>query len=250
MKTRTAVVAHAAGALLLGMASAAPAHEIHAPPDKGLPAAWDVLHAKVTTDGRDVVFRMQPRAEAGKRKPRPTGKFAGSQVQAYVWPTSLDPAAVGFEQKAGILAFAVTAHPDFDDTPLFDENGDGKVNNDGAKWHSHWVVLEKDESCGQNALKVTNIPAGAKPRLPRTWPGVPLLLDSPGWSPVFDGQGVSVRVPFDDIGALQGASFDAVTVALRVNANLHAPLLCVSDVYKVVSGNLSLPGKVAPASAP
>ena len=34
-----------------------------------------------------------------------------------------------------------------------------------------------------------------------------------------------------------------VTAGLRVNASVHAPLLCVVDVFKVASGNLSLPGK-------
>jgi hypothetical protein len=43
-------------------------------------------------------------------------------------------------RKSGILALAVTAHPDFDDTPLFDENADGDPANDGKSWHSHWVV--------------------------------------------------------------------------------------------------------------
>jgi len=32
-----------------------------------------------------------------------------------------------------------------------------------------------------------------------------------------------------------------VTAALRVNASTHNPLLCVTDVFKVASGNLSLP---------
>lgn len=36
-----------------------------------------------------------------------------------------DASTVGFDADAGILALAVTAHPDFDNTPLFDENGDG-----------------------------------------------------------------------------------------------------------------------------
>ena len=40
---------------------------------------------------------------------------------------ALDAGAVGFDRGAGILALAVTAHPDFDDTPLFDENGDGET---------------------------------------------------------------------------------------------------------------------------
>jgi hypothetical protein len=35
-----------------------------------------------------------------------------------------------------------------------------------------------------------------------------------------------------------------VTAALRVNASVHNPLLCVVDVFKVASGDLSLPGKV------
>jgi hypothetical protein len=34
------------------------------------------------------------------------------------------------------------------------------------------------------------------------------------------------------------ARFDGVTAGLRVNANLHAPLLCVENVFKVASGNL------------
>ena len=32
--------------------------------------------------------------------------------------------------------------------------------------------------------------------------------------------------------------------ALRVNESVHNPLLCVVDVFKVASGDLSLPGKV------
>jgi len=39
-------------------------------------------------------------------------------------------------------------------------------------------------------------------------------------------------------------NFDGVTAGLRVNADLHSPLLCVTNVYDVASGDLSLPGKV------
>ena len=41
-----------------------------------------------------------------------------------------------------------------------------------------------------------------------------------------------------------GLVIDGVTAGLRVNANIHAPLLCVTDVFDVASGNLSLPGAV------
>lgn len=217
---------------------------ITAAPARAVQAPFDVVHTRITTEDRALVFHMQVSGKAGRTRPTASGKLAGSQVFSYVWPTSLDPADVGFEPKSGILAFAVTAHPDFDDTPLFDENGDGNLRNDGGVWHAHWVVLQPDDACGKGSLKVVDIPEGSKPRLPRTWPGLPLLIDSPGWSPSFERDSVSVRVPFDKVSALQSTKFDGVTAALRVNASLHAPLLCVAKVFKVASGDLSLPGQV------
>lgn len=211
---------------------------------KAVKAPFDVVHTRVSTDGKTAVFHMAVSGKAGATRPTKSGKLAGSSVFSYVWPTSLDPSAVGFEPKAGILAFAVTSHPDFDDTPLFDENGDGNTGNDGNVWHSHWVVLQPDDACGKGALKVVDIPEGAKPSLPKTWPGLPILIDSPGWSPTFKNESVEVRVPFDDIGSVEAGAFDGVTAALRVNASVHNPLLCVSNVFKVASGDLSLPGKV------
>ncbi len=248
MAYRSALAALAAVALATPLA----AHDAKDPKPGGIAAEkgnaksapFDVVHARITTEGNVSVFHMAVSGKAGETKPTPVGTLAGSEVFAYVWPTSIDPAAVGFEPKAGILALAVTAHPDFDDTPLFDENGDGDPTNDGNVWHSHWVVLGPDEACGAGALKVIDIPAGTKPRLPKTWPGLPLLIDSPGWQPLLGQQTVTVRVPFDDIAAVESASFDGVTAGLRVNANVHAPLLCVANVFDVASGNLSLPGKV------
>lgn len=206
-------------------------------------ADFDIVHTTVSTDGNVATFHMAVSGKAGNSKPAATGKLAGSSVFSYVWPTTIDPYEVGFEHGAGILALAVTAHPDFDDTPLYDENGDGRRDNDGNLWHSHWVVLKPTEACGPGALGVVDIPAGQKPRVPKTWPGLPLLLDSPGWSPTLDAGSVEVKVPFDDIGIVTAGSFDGVTAGLRVNASVHAPLLCVVDVFKVASGDLSLPGK-------
>ncbi|MBI3899810.1 MAG: hypothetical protein HY308_16155 [Gammaproteobacteria bacterium] len=205
---------------------------------------WDIVRTQVTTEKQYVVFRMQVSGRAGKNKPTKTGQLAGSRVFSYVWPTSLDPAEVGFDANSGILAFAVTAHPDFDDSPLFDENGDGNLDNDGNVWHSHWVVLTPDDACGAKGLKVRDIAEGTTPKLPKTWPGLPIYIDSPGYSPVLTGSTVTVRVPFDNIGAVSGAKFDGVTAGLRVNTNLHAPLLCVENVFKVASGDLSLPGTI------
>lgn len=158
--------------------------------------------------------------------------------------TARCPAVVGFETQTGILALTATSHPDFDDTPLFDEDGDGDPANDGMKWHSHWVVLTRNDQCGEGALGVRDIVEGTDPALPATWPGLPIFLDSPGFSPLFDGPEITVNVGFADAALLNGAAYDGVTAALKVNANLHSPLLCVSDVFDVASGDLSLPGKL------
>jgi hypothetical protein len=217
---------------------------MQSPAKQGVHPAFDVVHTKISIDGNIAVFHVAVSGQAGTSRPTKTGKLAGSKIFSYVWPTTIDPSVVGFDKGAGILAFAVTSHPDFDDTPLYDENGDGNLANDGDLWHSHWVVLQPDDACGKGALKIVDIPAGTKPRLPKTWPGLPILIDSPAYSPVFKGDTLEIRVPFDDITVVNSAGFDGVTAALRVNASVHNPLVCVANVFKVASGNLSLPGKV------
>ncbi|MDQ3272826.1 MAG: hypothetical protein M3Q12_11770, partial [Pseudomonadota bacterium] len=92
---------------------------IQSQPAKAVTAAFDIVHTKISTEGNNAVFHIAVSGKAGASKPARTGKLAGSKVFSYVWPTTLDPAAAGFEAKSGILAFAVTSHPDFDDTPLF-----------------------------------------------------------------------------------------------------------------------------------
>jgi hypothetical protein len=240
--TTTPTLAHVAIALACLVATAssqalepAASGGFQSPANNAVLAPFDVVHARITTEGNVAVFHMAVTGRAGANKPAKTGKLAGSSVFSYVWPTSIDPSAVGFEAKSGILALAVTSHPDFNDTPLWnDKPGD---------WHTHWVVLQTGDACGKGALKVVDIPEGAKPRLPKTWPGLPILLDSPGWVPRFQGATVDVRVPFDDIASVTAAGFDGVTAGLRVSASLHNPLLCVVNVFKVASGDLSLPGK-------
>jgi len=228
-----------AGAAVVGAASlcvvAAHAGPVTAKPKEDVTASFDIIETTITTKGENAVFSTKVRGEAGKDKPDATGKFEGSEVYAYVWPTSLDSGEIGFENKQGIVALAVTFHPDFDDAAK------------GAKnrhiWHPHWVVLTKDQACGAG-LKVVDIPKASKPKVPETWPGVPLLIDSPEYPTNFSGDKVDVEIPLKLISGIKKASFDGVTAGLKVNGNLHAPLLCVANVFKVASGDLSLPGKV------
>jgi hypothetical protein len=218
-------------------ASVVSAHDIDAKAGNATHPAFDIVKTSVRIDTSKnwVEFAMQVSGTAGKVKPKKNNKFAGADVFSYVWPTQIDPAEVGFDQGAGILALAVTIHPDFDDTPLFSTTG--------ANWHTHWVVLGPDDACGKGALKVLDIPEGSKPKLPKTWPGVPILIDSPGYAPRFAGNNLMVRVPFDNVAKLTSVAFDGVTAGLRINASAHQPLLCVVNVFDVASGNLSLPGK-------
>ena len=233
---------HATGALIAGTAAlwltTAAAHSIKAEPSEAIQAAFDIIETTIATKGDTAVFTTRVRGEAGKDKPDATGKFEGSSVYAYVWPTSLDSGDIGFDKAQGIVALAVTFHPDFDDAARGGKNR--------HVWHPHWVVLAEDKACG-GGLKVIDIPEGTKPKVPETWPGVPLLIDSPDYPTTFEGDTVDVEIPLSLIGGIAGASYDGVTAGLKVNGNLHAPLLCVSNVFKVASGNLSLPGKVAPA---
>jgi hypothetical protein len=230
----------------LALADARHTGGIHADSGKNgkVLAPFDIVHARVSLEDNIATFHMGVAERAGSIKPEATGKLAGSSVFSYVWPTSLNSGVVGFEDNAGILALAVTAHPDFDDTPLYDENADNNTGNDGNVWHSHWVVLSQNEQCGEGALGVVDIPKGSSPRLPKTWPGLPILIDSPGWSPTFNEDTVEVKVAFDQPADIQQASYDGVTAGLRVNQSMHAPLLCVVNVMDVASGDLSLPGKV------
>ena len=226
-----------AATALFCLGAGASAHEIKAAANQQVNAAFDIVETRITTDRGHAIFRTRVRASAGVEKPRATGKFEGSDVYAYVWPTSLNSSDVGFEKDQGIVALAVTFHPDFDDAAKGAKNRD--------RWHPHWVVLGEDKAC-PGGLKVRDIPAGTRPTLPKMWPGVPLLIDSPEYRTELKGESVEVHVPLAEIGAIADAKFDGVTAGLKVNANLHAPLLCVQNVFKVASGNLSLPGKVVP----
>lgn len=215
------------------------AHEIVSDRDPDTVAAFDITKAGATTDGRLTTFIMELAGVAGSVKPVPVGQLAGAKVESYVWPTSLDPSVVGFDKESGILSLAITAHPDFDDTPLYDEDQDGDPANDGADWHSHWVVLVKDEACGAG-LKVRDVSPGVD-LLPATAPYLPIALDSPGMSPILDGRIARITVP---VGESENISFDAVTAELQVDEDTIAPLLCVSGVHDIASGDLSLPGRV------
>jgi hypothetical protein len=170
------------------------------------------------------------------------GDLDGAPVLGYVVPTTLEPAAVGFQGAEGIVALAVTSHPDFDDTPLWDETADGDYANDGVLWHSHWVLVGPDERVPGGLAVLEVAEAEMADALPPTAPGLPLYLDSPGFSVQLREGALRVVVPAPRIAADPEFSFDAASAYLQVNTSDPArPMLGVYDVYGVLSGDLSLP---------
>lgn len=237
--------------LLLVMIGAAPmplaAQEDSASGYKG--PDFDITAASVhyVADLDVLVFEQQTAGTAGRTVPRPNGKLDGAPVLGYVFPTSLTPDAVGFDGAAGIVALAVTAHPDFDDTPLWDENGDGNYGNDGVTWHTHWVVLVEDARV-PGRLSVREFKKTDAVVLPPTNPGMPMYMDSPGFPVMTRDNAIRVVVPASRIRFGAGEptfSFDAVSCYMRVSAPATGegtlPMLGVYEVFDVLSGDLSLP---------
>lgn len=183
------------------------------------------------------VMTMDVAGAAATTAPIPAGQVDGAPVLGYVFPTSMAPAAVGFEDIEGTLVLAVTSHPDFDDTPLWDENLDRDYKNDGTVYHVHWAVLV-DDAASPAGLSV---PSQTDPaRLPPTAP-MPMYLDSPGYHAFASGGRLTVVVPGWHLRGVTDFSFDALTASMRVDASGAAPVLRVEEVFEVLSGDLSLP---------
>ncbi len=193
-----------------------------------------------------LVFEQQVEGTAGATTPEPNGALDGAPVLGYVFPTTLQPEDVGFRSVDGIVALAATAHPDFDDTPLWDESGDRNYGNDGVIYHTHWVVLTEDERV-PGGLAVAEISEGEIAEvLPPTNPGMPMYLDSPGFSVVRQGNTLKILVPAQRVNDKTDFNFDAVTAYMEVNTSDESrPMLGVYEVYSVLSGDLSLPYAVS-----
>jgi hypothetical protein len=190
-------------------------------------------------------FHIRVRGTAGATSPVARGALDGAPVLAYVFPTTIAPAQVGFGSVEGVLALAITAHPDFDDTPLWDEDGNFVYDDDGWTFHSHWVVLGSDDRVAGGLSVIEFDPSDASVVMPPTNPGMPMYLDSPGFPVMLEGDRVSTVVPVSRVRGSTGFSFDAVTAYLQVNtSDANLPMLGVYHVYDVLSGDLSLPYEV------
>lgn len=191
-----------------------------------------------------VVFSMNLEGPAGKTVPKAVGQLDGAPVLAYVFPTSLKAADVGMGDAEGIVALAITSHPDFDDTPLWDEDGNGNYGDDKVIYHTHWALLAKDERVA-GGLAVKEFKKDDKTVvLPLTNCGMPMYLDSAGHGVAERGNTIRAIVPASYLRNKTQFNFDGVTCYMQVNTGcMSRPMLGVYEVYSVASGNLSLPYK-------
>lgn len=188
------------------------------------------------------VWEIDVKGTAGKTTPVKAGQLDGAHVLGYVFPTSLKSTDIGFEETDGIVALALTSHPDFDDTPLWDENNDKIYNNDGVIWHPHWVVLTQDNRV-VGGLSVKQFKKADKTVvLPPTNPGMPMYMDSPGYPVITKQSTIKVVVPNYRMSNRTDFKFDGVTAFMKVNTSKeNMPMLGVYEVFSVASDNLSLP---------
>ena len=106
---------------------------------------------------------------------------------------------VGDVEPTAVVALAVASHPDFDDTPLWDENQDGNFGNDGVRYHTHWVILVQDASApGGWAVRARTMTDKAPP----TAPMPDMMMDSPGFAMMSRDKTLRVVVPRDRVNAL------------------------------------------------
>ena len=208
---------------------------------------FSILKASVRHDAslQQTIWQITVEGQAGKTKPNKAGQLDGAPVLGYVFPTTLKSTDVGFSEVEGIVALALTSHPDFDDTPLWDENNDHKYDNDGVIWHPHWVVLGKDDRV-KGGLAVLQFDAADQAVfLPPTNPRMPMYMDSPGFQVITSEHTITVVVPDYRMNHQTKFNYDAVSCYMQVNtSDASKPMLGVYDVYTVASGDLSLPFSV------
>lgn len=193
-----------------------------------------------------IVFEIETAGDAASVVPTPAGQVDGAPVLGYVFPTTLDPADVGFGTVEGTVALAVTSHPDFDDTPLWDEDGNDAYDDDGVVYHAHWVVLHADDRAPAGLAVVQ---ADETSTLPPTAP-MPMYLDSPGFTVVEDGAFVRVVVPADRVRRQVGFDAGALIAYMEVDASGTTPLLAVHRVLSAVADGAASTAVANAASAP
>ena len=211
-----------------GLGGVALADAITSPDSQAVDPAFDIRAAEVRADGEVLRFRMTLRGQAGIRQPAATGQLGGSQMFAYLWPTSADASVGGLPRGRGLLLLGLVSHPDVVETV-----GGRQFS---GNWHLHWFAASPGKGCGPFGLQIEEGPP--------VGPGaLPVLTTVPSYPVAMTGTTVEVQVPRRLFGDPARLRYDAMTATLLVSSTLTSPVLC-ARVMDVASGRLSLAGTV------
>jgi hypothetical protein len=179
------------------------------------------------------VLSIKVKGKAGGTTPDSTGKMNGAGILSYLFPTNLKAEDIGFSKTEGIVALALSSHPDFDFSPLWDENNNGVYNDDGRSWQAHWVILVKEARVGGGfAVKELN-KDDQKITLPKTAAlNLPVYMDSPGFQVVIKDHTIKVVIPSYRVNNRIDFNFNAMTCYMTYNvSDPNLPLLGIRNIY-------------------
>jgi hypothetical protein len=192
---------------------------------------------------KELVLSVRVKGTAGATTPDSTGKLQGAGVLSYLFLTTLKPEDIGFGQTDGIVALALTSHPDFDYSPLWDENNNGNYTDDGRSWQSHWVILVKEARVG-GGYAVKELEKDDKTiKMPTTSAfNVPVYMDSPGFQVVIKNNTMKVIVPSYRINNKIDFNFNAISCYMTFNtSDPNLPMLGIRNIYYTASKNMTFP---------
>jgi len=211
-------------------------------------ANLEILSTKAiyNKDLQELVLSIKVKGKAGATTPDSLGKMDGAGIVSYLFLTDLKSEDIGFGKTDGIVALALTSHPDFDLSPLWDENNNGVYSDDGSTWQSHWVILTKEERVGGGyAVKELN-KEDPTIKLPSTAAlNVPLYMDSPGFQVVTKDHTIKVVIPSYRINNKIDLKFNAVTCYMTYNiTDPNLPRLGIRNIYYKASEEIQFPYSV------
>jgi hypothetical protein len=188
-------------------------------------------------DLKELVLSMKVKGKAGATTPDSLGQINGAGILSYLFTTDLKAEDIGFGKTEGIVALALTSHPDFDFSPLWDENNNGVYNDDGRSWQSHWIILVKEARVGGGyAVKELN-KEDQTIKFPKTAASnVPIYMDSPGFQVVIKDHMIKVIIPSYRINNKIDFKFNAMTCYMTYNvSDPNLPMLGIRNIYYTAS---------------
>lgn len=168
--------------------------------DSSTDPSFDILNSEIYNSGDGSAFVIQLRGQSGL-----TLNITDS-IYGYFWLIGLNPSTVGLEDS-GILALAAMKHTGFDDTPLVDENLNENPSDDGAEWHSHWVVFAED-GCGEGSMRIADI-------------------NSLGYPVAVGSDTITVFISEDDTPLLFGSVYEAMSANLTADGSS----MCTDEIF-------------------